>query len=180
MNKYCWKEYDFLCGCSNFKHDIFFLPLYPAVLLTDTEEVRSSCIQWDWSWSCLDVPYLLNSKSSYRMLPACQHGTSDLQLKVDFFRKLGYSTQEVQAALLKLGLDTDTNAVLGELVRSGVREPPTVYQESDDGSSGFSHRGGGGSSSKGLHRDFQHSPAVDEIDNDLKPIVIDGSNVAMR
>ncbi|XP_053350882.1 endoribonuclease ZC3H12A [Clarias gariepinus] len=113
------------------------------------------------------------------MLPACQHGTSDLQLKVDFFRKLGYSTQEVQAALLKLGLDTDTNAVLGELVRSGVREPPTVYQESDDGSSGFSHRGGGGSSSKGLHRDFQHSPAVDEIDNDLKPIVIDGSNVAM-
>ncbi|KAF5899426.1 endoribonuclease ZC3H12A-like, partial [Clarias magur] len=74
------------------------------------------------------------------------HGTSDFQLKVDFFRKLGYSPQEVQAALLKLGSDTDTNAVLGELVRSGVRESPTGNQESDDGSSGFSHCGGGTSS----------------------------------
>lgn len=122
----------------------------------------------------------LNPRSSDRMQPACQHGTAELQLKVDFFRKLGYSAQEVQAALLKLGLDTDTNAVLGELVRSGARESPTVSQESDDGSSGFSYRGGGGSSSKDLHRGIQRSPAVDEIDNDLKPIVIDGSNVAMR
>ncbi|MCI4374359.1 hypothetical protein PGIGA_G00005340 [Pangasianodon gigas] len=113
------------------------------------------------------------------MQPACQNGPSELQLKVDFFRKLGYSSQEVQAALLKLGLDTDTNAVLGELVRSGARDSPTASQESDDGSSGFSHRGGGGSSTKDLHRDIHRSPAIDEIDNDLKPIVIDGSNVAM-
>lgn len=114
------------------------------------------------------------------MQPACQYGTSELQLKVDFFRKLGYSPQEVQAALLKLGLDTDTNAVLGELVRSGARESPTASQESDDGSSGFTHRGGGGSSNKDVYRDIQRSPAGDEIDSDLKPIVIDGSNVAMR
>lgn len=113
------------------------------------------------------------------MQPACQYGTSELQLKVDFFRKLGYSSKEVQTALLKLGLDTDTNTVLGELVRSGARESPTVNQESDDGISGFSHRGGG-SISKDLHRDIQRSPAVDETDSDLKPIVIDGSNVAMR
>lgn len=113
------------------------------------------------------------------MQPACQHGISELQLKVDFFRKLGYSPQEVQAALLKLGLDTDTNAVLGELVRSGARESPTS-QDSDDGSSGYNHRGGGGSSSRDLYRDMQRSPAVDEMDSDLKPIVIDGSNVAMR
>lgn len=114
------------------------------------------------------------------MQPACQHGTSELHLKVDFFRKLGYSPQEVQTALIKLGLDTDTNAVLGELVRSGTRESPTASQESDDGCSGFSHRGGGGSSSKDLHRDVHRSPAVEETDSDLKPIVIDGSNVAMR
>lgn len=114
------------------------------------------------------------------MQPACQHGNSELHLKVDFFRKLGYSPQEVQAALLKLGLDTDTNAVLGELVRSGARESPTASQESDDGSSGFSLHGGGGSSSKDLHRDIHQSPAVDEIKSELKPIVIDGSNVAMR
>ncbi|GAA6103025.1 ribonuclease ZC3H12A [Tachysurus ichikawai] len=113
------------------------------------------------------------------MQPAYQNATSELQLKVDFFRKLGYSSQEVQTALLKLGLDTDTNTVLGELVRSGARDSPTVSQESDDGSSGFSHRGGG-SSSKDVHKDLQRSPAVDETDGDLKPIVIDGSNVAMR
>ncbi|KAG7336146.1 hypothetical protein KOW79_000839 [Hemibagrus wyckioides] len=113
------------------------------------------------------------------MQPACQYGTSEVQLKVDFFRKLGYSSKEVQTALLKLGLDTDTNTVLGELVRSGARESPTVNQESDDGISGFSYRGGGGSISKDLHRDIQRSPAVDETDSDLKPIVIDGSNVAM-
>ncbi|XP_060725974.1 ribonuclease ZC3H12A [Tachysurus vachellii] len=112
------------------------------------------------------------------MQPAYQNATSELQLKVDFFRKLGYSSQEVQTALLKLGLDTDTNAVLGELVRSGARESPTVSQESDDGSSGFSHRGGG-SISKDVYKDLQRSPAVDETDGDLKPIVIDGSNVAM-
>ncbi|KAF7708712.1 ribonuclease ZC3H12A [Silurus meridionalis] len=113
------------------------------------------------------------------MQPACHHGISELQLKVDFFRKLGYSPQEVQAALLKLGLDTDTNAVLGELVRSGARDSPTANQESEDGSSGFSHRGGGGSSSKDLFRDIQRSPALEEFDSNLKPIVIDGSNVAM-
>lgn len=126
------------------------------------------------------MPFSLNFKSSYRMQPACQHGTSELHLKVDFFRKLGYSPQEVQAALLKLGLDTDTNAVLGELVRSGARESPTGSQESDDGSSGFSLHGGGGSSNKDLHRDIHQAPAVDEIKSELKPIVIDGSNVAMR
>lgn len=114
------------------------------------------------------------------MQPAYQFGTPELQLKVDFFRKLGYSPHEVQTALLKLGLDTDTNAVLGELVRSGARESPTAGQESDEGSSGFTHRGGGGFSSKDLYRDIQCSPAGDETDSDLKPIVIDGSNVAMR
>lgn len=114
------------------------------------------------------------------MQPACQHGTSELQLKVDFFRKLGYSPREVQTALVKLGLDTDTNAVLGELVRTGARQSPTASQESDDGSCGLGYQGGGGANSKDLHKDNQRSPAADEIDHHLKSIVIDGSNVAMR
>ncbi|KAL0173163.1 hypothetical protein M9458_033474, partial [Cirrhinus mrigala] len=86
----------------------------------------------------------------------------DLQMKVDFFRKLGYSSQEVKAALRKLGLGTDTNAVLGELVRSGAKAVPSSSSDSDDG---------GGQAST--------LEDTTEPESDLKPIVIDGSNVAM-
>ncbi|KAG1936187.1 endoribonuclease ZC3H12A [Pimephales promelas] len=97
--------------------------------------------------------------------------THDLQTKVDFFRKLGYSPEEVKAALRKLGLGTDTNAVLGELVRSGAKTVPSSSSDSDDGLPQW-----GGSSSRG-----QGSTPEDnsEPESDLKPIVIDGSNVAM-
>lgn len=92
---------------------------------------------------------------------------SDLQKKVDFFRKLGYSPQEVKAALRKLGLGTDTNAVLGELVRSGAKAvPPSSFHSEESLSSG-----GGGQGSR---------DDTAEADTDLKPVVIDGSNVAMR
>ncbi|XP_076827906.1 endoribonuclease ZC3H12A [Brachyhypopomus gauderio] len=111
------------------------------------------------------------------MQPACQHHTSELQLRVDFFRKLGYSPQQVQAALLKLGLGTDTNTVLGELVRTGARASPTASQEADEGSS-LENWVGKSTRSKDVHR---HSAQEDmaETDTELKPIVIDGSNVAM-
>ncbi|KAB0398140.1 hypothetical protein E2I00_006650 [Balaenoptera physalus] len=61
--------------------------------------------------------------------------TAELQMKVDFFRKLGYSSAEIHSVLQKLGVQADTNTVLGEL-------------EDKEGS-------------------------------DLRPVVIDGSNVAM-
>ncbi|KAL7887265.1 hypothetical protein AOLI_G00049860 [Acnodon oligacanthus] len=107
--------------------------------------------------------------------------TIDYQMKLEFFRKLGYSLQEVQAALQKLGLGTDTNAVLGELVRVGARASPTVSQDSDEGGSSMAQLGGGSSRKKESHREPRHSAQEDmaEPDNDLKPIVIDGSNVAM-
>ncbi|XP_042627873.1 endoribonuclease ZC3H12A-like [Cyprinus carpio] len=95
----------------------------------------------------------------------------DLQMKVDFFRKLGYSPQEVKAALRKLGLGTDTNAVLGELVRSGAKAVPSSSSDSDDGGP---HRGG--SSSRGQDSTLEDTT---EPESDLKSIVIDGSNVAM-
>ncbi|XP_016399651.1 bifunctional endoribonuclease and deubiquitinase ZC3H12A-like [Sinocyclocheilus rhinocerous] len=98
----------------------------------------------------------------------------DLQMKVDFFRKLGYSPQEVKAALRKLGLGTDTNAVLGELVRSGAKAVPSSSSDSDDG--GFSLPHQGGSSSRGQDSMMEDTS---EPESDLKPIVIDGSNVAM-
>ncbi|KAG9276444.1 endoribonuclease ZC3H12A [Astyanax mexicanus] len=110
-----------------------------------------------------------------------QHCASELQLRVDFFRKLGYSQQEVQAALQKLGLGTDTNTVLGELVRAGARASPTASQESDEVGSSVPHQGGGSTRNKENHWGSRHTAHEDvaEPDNDLKPIVIDGSNVAM-
>ncbi|KAI2655750.1 Endoribonuclease ZC3H12A [Labeo rohita] len=97
-----------------------------------------------------------------------------LQMKVDFFRKLGYSSQEVKAALRKLGLGTDTNAVLGELVRSGAKAVPSSSSDSDDGGFSLPHRGG--SSPRGQASMLEDAT---EPESDLKPIVIDGSNVAM-
>ncbi|XP_051999383.1 endoribonuclease ZC3H12A-like [Xyrauchen texanus] len=102
---------------------------------------------------------------------------SDLQMKVDFFRKLGYSPQEVKAALQKLGLGTDTNAVLGELVRSGAKALPSSNSDSDDSAFSLPYRGG--SSSRGQGSKDVSLEASTEPDNNLKPIVIDGSNVAM-
>ncbi|XP_056618365.1 endoribonuclease ZC3H12A [Triplophysa dalaica] len=100
------------------------------------------------------------------------HNLSDLQMKVDFFRKLGYSPQEVKAALRKLGLGTDTNAVLGELVRSGAKAVPPFSSDSDE-----SVPARGGASSRG--QCFSTPDDTAEADSDLRPIVIDGSNVAM-
>ncbi|XP_016145871.1 ribonuclease ZC3H12A-like [Sinocyclocheilus grahami] len=98
----------------------------------------------------------------------------DLQMKVDFFRKLGYSPQEVKAALRKLGLGTDTNAVLGELVRSGAKAVPSSSSDSDDSGFSLPHRGGSSSRAQGSTLEDTTEP-----ESDLKPIVIDGSNVAM-
>ncbi|XP_034016989.1 ribonuclease ZC3H12A [Thalassophryne amazonica] len=41
----------------------------------------------------------------------------DMEAQLDFFLKLGYSTAQVQAVQQKLGLNTDTDKFLGELVR---------------------------------------------------------------
>lgn len=43
-----------------------------------------------------------------------------LEAQLDFFHKLGYSTAQVQAVQLKFGPNTDTDKVLGELVRIGA------------------------------------------------------------
>ncbi|XP_014022589.2 endoribonuclease ZC3H12A [Salmo salar] len=110
----------------------------------------------------------------------------ELQLRVDFFRKLGYSPMEVRTALLKLGLNTDTNSVLGELVRSGASTSTsnsTIPDSGDDTTGPTSHTGSSMASSRthGLQRDRPVSSLEDRRDTDsgLKPIVIDGSNVAM-
>ncbi|KAM9805758.1 ribonuclease ZC3H12A [Syngnathus typhle] len=87
----------------------------------------------------------------------------ELQLRVDFFRKLGYSAAEVDAALSKLGHCADTNATLEELVRIRNVAPGKEELKED---------GGGVSRPVGI----EDKKAAR---SHLRPIVIDGSNVAM-
>ncbi|KAL4657556.1 bifunctional endoribonuclease and deubiquitinase ZC3H12A [Arapaima gigas] len=103
----------------------------------------------------------------------------EFQLRVDFFLKLGYSVKEVQAVLLKLGLSADTNTVLGELVRSGVT---AERGPSPDVSLPMLLPRGGNSVKTPNTLLATPPPSQDgeeDQENMLRPIVIDGSNVAM-
>ncbi|KAJ7991497.1 hypothetical protein DPEC_G00284490 [Dallia pectoralis] len=99
------------------------------------------------------------------------HGEAQL----DFYRKLGYSPAQVWTVLQKFGLNIDTNSVLGELVRTGAS--PGGTEESE--------KVGGLDATQGEAVD---SPPVTPAGREdtvrrerdaLRPIVIDGSNVAM-
>ncbi|EHB10438.1 Putative ribonuclease ZC3H12D [Heterocephalus glaber] len=98
---------------------------------------------------------------------------------MEFFQKLGYSQEDVVRVLDKLGDSALVNDVLQELIRTGSRP---AAQEGPDSSTGplLVPRGSCGapdSTWRGL------GPALEEDCSDpassLRPIVIDGSNVAM-
>lgn len=97
----------------------------------------------------------------------------EMQMKVDFFRKLGYSSEEILVVLQKLGLNADTNAVLGELVKHGMaageRDPADASQEAPEPPVAPQHRSPGPA-----------VPLEGKEGENLRPVVIDGSNVAMR
>ncbi|XP_059196152.1 endoribonuclease ZC3H12A isoform X2 [Centropristis striata] len=99
--------------------------------------------------------------------------SEELRLRVDFFRKLGYSSEEVQAALRKLGLSTDTNAVLGELVRSRTGSGP------DGDLTGQKDPLLPPSWTPGPSRNTPQLGERKTTDTELRPVVVDGSNVAM-
>ncbi|XP_071992881.1 endoribonuclease ZC3H12A [Engystomops pustulosus] len=95
----------------------------------------------------------------------------EMQMKVDFFRKLGYSAVEIDTVLQNTGLEADINTVLGELVKYGGNpEKEAVPEEPTDAF--LVPRGGSGT------RPIRSSTEDCDSSN-LRPIVIDGSNVAM-
>lgn len=110
--------------------------------------------------------------------PRADEGAAlELQMKVDFFRKLGYSSSEIHSVLQKLGLQADTNSVLGELLKHGAAVE-RERQASPDPCAQLPlvPRGGGTPKAPTLEPPL---PDEDKEGSDLRPVVIDGSNVAM-
>ncbi|XP_006099211.1 endoribonuclease ZC3H12A isoform X1 [Myotis lucifugus] len=109
--------------------------------------------------------------------PAEEASAAELQMKVDFFRKLGYSSAEIHSVLQKLGVHADTNTVLGELVKHGSAAE-RERQASPDPCPQLPlvPRGGGTPKAPTLE---PSSLEEDKEGSDLRPVVIDGSNVAM-
>lgn len=114
-----------------------------------------------------------------RQVVAGGHGM-ERPSKMEFFQKLGYSREDVVRVLGKLGDGALVNDVLQELIHTGSRPGA---QESPASSSGplLVPRGSCGVPDS-AHRGLR--PALEEDCGDsassLRPIVIDGSNVAMR
>ena len=106
-------------------------------------------------------------------------GERDYQSKMEFALKLGYSGVQVDTVLHKLGAAALINDVLAELVRLGNAPEPEA-------------KGGGGGSV--ARAPGPRAPCVTEAPSpevsleeepcetceNLRPIVVDGSNVAMR
>ena len=78
----------------------------------------------------------------------------------DFAKKLGYHEDTIATGLSKLGPLADTNSLLSELVKA-----QSSVKQLEEGSSTFSYE--------------KPHPALEDS-SCLRPIVIDGSNVAMR
>ncbi len=106
-----------------------------------------------------------------------------LEAQLDFFHKLGYSTAQVQAVQQKFGSSIETDKVLGELIRIGASQE--VKQEPVTRMSVLVPRGDVQAAGPTLQLPFtasspQSREESSEDEDALRPVVIDGSNVAMR
>lgn len=88
----------------------------------------------------------------------CDSSVSDESLR-DFAKKLGYNEDTITTGLSKLGPLADTNSLLSELVKA-----QSSVKQLEEGSSTFN---------------YEKPAPVPEDSSCLRPIVIDGSNVAM-
>ncbi|KAG8144371.1 hypothetical protein E2320_012893 [Naja naja] len=126
---------------------------------------------------CLDQPSFSQSSLLQDLKLEDGQASSDkeYQAKMDFALKLGYAGDQIQAVLNKLGADALINDILAELVRLGNKAE----------NEGPASLGSGAAPTSGTAAKEVTSPefsleedVVDSSDN-LRPIVIDGSNVAM-
>lgn len=107
-----------------------------------------------------------------------------LETQLDFFHKLGYSTAQVQAVQQQLGSPSmDTDKVLGELVKVAHHQPLTTMSvlvaRGDVKAVGPTVQLPVGTTLQ-LPLTAGSSEESGEDEDALRPVVIDGSNVAMR
>ncbi|KAG8005372.1 Endoribonuclease ZC3H12A [Nibea albiflora] len=137
------------------------------------------------------LPSLLSAPKSCctsreRMYPS-EPDPQSLEGQLDFFHKLGYSTAQVQAVQWKFGPNMDTDKVLGELVRIRASQEASqeeVKQGPVTTMSVLVPRGDVQAAGPMLLLPFtEPSPQSKEESSEdkdaLRPVVIDGSNVAM-
>ncbi|XP_030648921.1 probable ribonuclease ZC3H12B [Chanos chanos] len=106
---------------------------------------------------------------------AHQTGDREYQTKMDFALKLGYSGEQVESVLSKLGSSALINDVLAELVRLGNKGE--LEGQVCMGTASLVPRGAGLKEAVSPEASLEEE-TPDSYDN-LRPIVIDGSNVAM-
>ncbi|KAL0961965.1 hypothetical protein UPYG_G00333970 [Umbra pygmaea] len=112
---------------------------------------------------------------------SCPTPAHPAETQLDFYRKLGYSPAHVRTVLQKFGLSVDTNSVLGELVRTGA-SPDNVEMDRQnvEGPAAMSVMVTQGEAIGSLPVPTACWEDASSDDREaLRPIVIDGSNVAM-
>lgn len=129
---------------------------------------------------CLDRPSFSQSSITQDLkLDECKTSLDkEYQAKMDFALKLGYAGDQIQAVLNKLGADALINDVLAELVRLGNKSESEGQNSASSTTSTLVPRGPCPKEIASPELSLEDE-VVDNSDN-LRPIVIDGSNVAMR
>ncbi|NWT45018.1 ZC12B ribonuclease, partial [Rissa tridactyla] len=128
---------------------------------------------------CLDRPSFSQSSITQDLkLDECKTNLDkEYQAKMDFALKLGYAGDQIQAVLNKLGADALINDVLAELVRLGNKSESEGQSSASSTTSTLVPRGPCPKEIASPELSLEDE-VVDNSDN-LRPIVIDGSNVAM-
>ncbi|XP_072532719.1 probable ribonuclease ZC3H12B isoform X2 [Salminus brasiliensis] len=118
---------------------------------------------------------MLPTSAGHAPLQLTSSESRDYQTKMEFALKLGYSGEQVESVLSKLGPSALINDVLAELVRLGNKGE--LEAQAPVSLASLAPRGPGAKEAVSPEASLEEE-MTDTYDN-LRPIVIDGSNVAM-